>query len=93
MKAIFLEVYFFDVLVSNKMKLMRYKFILKNFINCTDECRTASIVNRYTRNKYVFHTEPNTFFLNICNTFGCKIFIGLCFKNVICPLYFDAYFI
>ena len=41
----------FYVRVINRMKLMCCTFILKNIINCTDESRTASSVNRYTRNK------------------------------------------
>ena len=36
-------------------------------------------------NKYIFHTQPNTLFSNICNTFSDKIFIDFCIKNVICP--------
>ena len=85
MKAIFLEVFFFYVQVINKLKLMSCTFILKNVINWTDENRAASCVNRHTRNKFIFHTEPNTFFSNIYNTFGDKIFISFCIKNVICP--------
>ena len=84
MKAIFPEVFFLYVRVINKMKLMRCTFILKNVIDDTDESRTVSSVNRYTRNKYTFNSEPNTFFSNIYNTFRDKIFIGFCIKNVIC---------
>ena len=97
--AIFPEVFLFDVRVINKMKLMRCTFILKNFINRTDESSTVSSVIRYTRNKYIFHTKPNTFFSNIYNIFGAKIFIGFCIKNVIYPhvqnsnICFDLYFV
>ena len=70
MKVIFPGLFFFYVRVINKMKLTRCAFILKNFINCTDEIRTASSVNRYDRNKHIFHTELNTFFSNIYNTIG-----------------------
>ena len=62
MKAIFPEVFPFYVRVINEMKLKCCTFILKNVINYTDESRAASSVNRYTRNKYIFLTEPNTFF-------------------------------
>ena len=60
-------------------------FDLSNVINCTDESRTASSINPYSRNKYIFHTQPNTFFSNFYNTFGDKIFIAFYIKNVICP--------
>ena len=66
---------------------MRCTFILNNVLNCTVESRTASDINHNTRNKYIFHTEPKTFFSNIHNTFGDKIFIGFCIKNIICPPY------
>ena len=72
MKVIFAEVFLFYVRVINKMKMMCCTFILKNVINCTDESRTASSVNRYTRNKYIFHTKPNTFFSNIYNTLAIR---------------------
>ena len=85
MKAIFPEVFLFYVRVINKMKLMCCTFILKNVINCTDESRTASSINRYTRNKYIFHTQPNTFFSNIYNTIGDKICIAFCIKSVTLP--------
>ena len=98
MKAIFPEMFLFYVRVINKMKLMCCTFVLKNVINCTDQSRTASSINRYTRNKYIFHTQSNTFFSNIYNTFGDKIFIAFCIKNAICPhvqnsnVYFDVFF-
>lgn len=85
MKAVFPEVLFFDIRVINKIKLMRCTFILKNFINCTDEIRIVSSVNRYTWSKYIFHTKPNTFFSKIYNAFGDNIFMGFCIKNVIHP--------
>ena len=99
MKAIFPEVFLFYVWVINKMKLMCWKFFLKNVINCTDESRTVSSVNRYTRNKYIFHTELDTFFSNIYNIFGDKIFIAFCIRNVISLLVqninicFDVFFV
>ena len=99
MKAIFPELFLFFIRVINKMKLMCCTFILKNVINYTDESRTASSVNSYTRNKYIFHAEQNTFFSNIYNTFDDKIFIVFCIKNVICPhvqninICFDVFFL
>ena len=99
MKAIFPEVFLFYVRVINKMKLMCCTFILKNVINFTDESRTTSSVNRYTRNKHIFHKEPNTFFSNIYNTSGHKIVIAFCIKNVICSnvqnsnICFDDFFV
>ena len=97
MKVIFPEVFLFYVRVINQMKLMCCTFILKNDINCTDESRTASSINRYTRNKYILYTLPNTFFSNINDTFRDKIFIAFFIKNVICAhvqninFYFDVF--
>ena len=64
---------------------MRCMIILKNFINRINESRTAWSVNRYTRNKYIFHTEPTTLFSNIYNTLDNVTFTGFCIKNIICP--------
>ena len=85
MKASFPDVFLFYVRVINKMKLICCTFIVKNVINCTDESRIATSVDRSSRNKYIFHTQSNAFFSNIYNTFGDKIFIAFCIKNVNCP--------
>ena len=64
---------------------MSCRFILKKFSNCNDKRRTASSVNHYTWNKYIFHTEPSIFLSNNYNTFGDNIFWIFGIMNVICP--------
>ena len=64
------ESFFFDVRVTNKMKLMLCIFILKNFINCTDESRTASGV------KDTSFTPNRTYSLAISTTLWAIMYLS-----------------